>query len=100
MSGFTSLENNHRAVAALEHAIDGDGVRMRGVTKRGNPVLQFTLNGDRIKNCGRAVVCGEYVMVWHTCLPNGLGTGEGFARKSTRSNLLPGLAGVGLPWGI
>jgi len=95
MSGFTSLENNHRAVAALEHAIDGDGVRMRGVTKRGNPVLQFTLNGDRVKNCGRAVVCGEHVMVWHTCLPNGLGTSEGFARKEYTQQFVAGLGGRG-----
>jgi len=95
MSGFTSLENNHRAVAALENAIDGEGVRMRGVTKRGNPVLQFTLKGDRVKNCGRAVVCGEHVMVWHACLPNGLGTGEGFVRKEYTQQFVAGLGGRG-----
>lgn len=69
-----------RAVVALQNAIDmPESIHVRAPTSSGNPMLGFTLAGDKVPNCGRAMVLPSgKVIVSHTTLPLGLDLGPPF----------------------
>lgn len=63
-----------RAIVALQNAIDvPESIHVRAPTSAGNPMLGFTLAGDRVPNCGRAMVLQSgKIILSHTTLPTGL----------------------------
>jgi len=69
-----------RAVEAMQNAIDmPESIHVRAPTSQGNPMLGFTLAGDKVPNCGRAMVLPSgKIIVSHTTLPAGLNLGPPF----------------------
>lgn len=77
-------QQQQRVIDALSRVVDQpETVKYKNTTKQGLDTFAFTLKGDQVQNCGRAMVLAKgTIAIWHMNLPNGLGLEQPFQPRN------------------